>query len=265
MQRAIVITDLTRMQDQRVCVAGYLVEGEAVGACVRPEFRFRPLVEGWLFARGVVVVQPFAVVELDLIEQRPHPPHTEDWIVDERYRVRRGLLTPDQRLELLAGLDDGGIDRVFGATVHEDHGWFVRGGEGIRSLGTVRPAGVLGVTFAPRPRQGKWDYRLAFVDQGGREFALAVTDLAYRYYLDYLREVEELTPQQVARHLLATLRQADRTFLRVGLARGWGDRPDRCHLQINGIYTFPDYLGGRCFADLSPTARAEIDLADVPF
>jgi hypothetical protein len=265
MRRRLVITDLTRMQGERVCVAGYLVDGEEVGGCVRPEFRFRPLVEGWLFARGAVVVQPFAIVELDLLEHRPHPPHSEDWIVDERYRVRRGLLTPEQRLDLLERIDDGSVEGIFGAPVHEERGWFVRRGEGVRSLGTVRPASVLGVTYAPKPQWGKWDYRLAFADATGRAFNLAVTDLAYRYYLDHLRDVEELTPQQVSRQMLATLREADRLYLRVGLARGWGDQPERCHLQINGVYPFPDYLDGRCFADFSPAAQTEIDLSDVPF
>jgi hypothetical protein len=25
-----------------------------------------------------------------------------------------------------------------------------------------------------------------------------------------------------------------------------------CYLQVNGIYTFPDYLEGKCFADFLP-------------
>ena len=265
MRREIVITDLTRMQGERVCLAGYLRDGEAIGDCVRPEFRFRPLVEGWLFARGAVVVRPFAVVALDLLEHQPHPPHSEDWIVDERYRVRRGLLTPEQRLGLLERIDDGSVGSIFGAPVHEDHGWFVRRGEAARSLGTVRPAGVLGVTYEPRPQWGKWEYRLAFADESGREYNLAVTDLAYRYYLDHLRDVEELAPPQVSRHMLTLLREADRLYLRVGLARGLGDQPDRCHLQINGVYPFPDYLEGRCFADFSPATGSPIGLGEVPF
>jgi hypothetical protein len=30
---------------------------------------------------------------------------------------------------------------------------------------------------------------------------------------------------------------------------GIGQFPDRCYLQVNGVYSDPDYLGGRCFAD----------------
>jgi len=37
-------------------------------------------------------------------------------------------------------------------------------------------------------------------------------------------------------------------YLRLGLGRrfrGWH------YLQVNGIYTFPDYLQGRCYADFA--------------
>ena len=267
MRRKIVVTDVTRMQAGRVCVAGSLVDGAEAGRSVRPELRYgRPLLEGWLGVGDRVVVSPFAIVELDLQEHRPHPPHTEDWIVDERHRRRCGTLGDDERRALLTELDDGSVAGIFGATVHEGRGWYVLDGEGARSLGTVEAARVSQVFFEPKSLRGGWNYRLAFADAAGRAYNLAVTDLAYRYYLDYLRDVEELEPPRVARHVLATLRQAEHVFLRVGLARGWSDEAERrCHLQINGVYAFPDLLGGRCFADLAPDAGYRYDPREVPF
>ena len=39
-------------------------------------------------------------------------------------------------------------------------------------------------------------------------------------------------------------------FLRIGLARPtWEIHPHCCFLQINAVYSFPDYLDGRCFVD----------------
>jgi hypothetical protein len=265
MRRRLVITDLTRMQGERVCVAGYLLDGDEANPCVRPELRYRPLVEGWLFGGGSVVIRPFAVVELDLLEHRPHSPHSEDWIVDERCRLAHGLLPPAKRLELLRALDDGGVERIFGAPIHSDGGWHVRAGEGTRSLGTIRPAALLRVTYAPRPRQGRWEYRLTFVDASGGEYNLPVTDLAYRYYLDAQREGEGLTPAQIERGMLTTLRGADDLYLRLGLTRPWGEPPARCYVQINGVYSFSDYLMGRCFADLSPATGRGFDARAVPF
>jgi hypothetical protein len=46
--------------------------------------------------------------------------------------------------------------------------------------------------------------------------------------------------------------QGRQVFLRVGLTRGWAKHPDRHYLQLTGVYSFPDYLQGRCFADLAP-------------
>ena len=36
------------------------------------------------------------------------------------------------------------------------------------------------------------------------------------------------------------------------LARGWQKFPERCYLQITGVYTFPDYLEGKIFTDFAP-------------
>lgn len=266
MRRQLVITDLTRMQAGRVCLAGYPIDGEEdADRCVRPEFRFGAPTEVWLAARGGTI-RPFAVVELDVQEARSNPPHTEGRIVDKRHRVWRGALSDDQRFCLLARLNDGAVDRIFGAPVHEAHGWFVRAGEGDRSLGTVRAADLLAVTYHVRPERGTWAYRLTFDDATGRRYNLAVTDLAYRYFLDSLREEAGMASPAVAERVLATLREAVSVYLRVGLARGWGDEGDRrCHLQINGVYTAPDYLDGRCFADFRQSALAPLDLSGVPF
>lgn len=143
-------------------------------------------------------------------------------------------------------------------------GCFVDGGKGVRSLGTVRVAALRGVTFAARPRLGKWDYRLAFVDRDDQAFDLPVTDLAFRYFLDMVRDQDGLSPVHISRNVCDRLCEADALYLRIGLARGFGPTPDRCHLQINGVYSFPDYLDGCCFADLVPP-RPDLDLSDVPF
>ncbi len=263
----VVITDVTRMAEQRICVAGYVLDSESPPRCVRPLFRFRPMLESWLVRKGLAVVRPFHRVELDLLQPLPHPPHIEDWIVDDRHRLPRGGLSTDGRRTLLRTLDDGAVDCVFGAPVQvlsDRGGAFVAGGSGMRSLGTIRVAEVRTVTYSFRPRFGKWNHRLTFVDDDDQTYNLPVTDLAYRYFLDLLRDGEDLSPGQVARHLHQVLGEAEDLYLRIGLARGWGDHPDRCHLQINGVYTFPDFLDGRCSVDLAPRPPA-LDLSDVPF
>jgi len=63
-------------------------------------------------------------------------------------------------------------------------------------------------------------------------------DLAWHYYCDSLRgpDVERRLLPKADPYL-----RSSKVYLRIGLARGWKEFPDRCYLQITGIYTFPDY------------------------
>jgi hypothetical protein len=244
MRAAVTITDLTRMRGDHICVAGYLRDG----TCIRPLFPWHsPLTESWVWLKGQVVIRPFAEVELDLQEHTPHPPHSEDYIVKATYyRLLRHLNT-DRRLELLRRIEDPDVASIFGAPIHMNNGWYLLAGQGARSLGTVRPAEIERVGYALK-EAGRWDYRLAFKDAAGVEYWLAVTDLAFRCYMDHARLVSGQKPVDIARQMTDVLRTRE-VFIRIGLARGWEKHPDRCHLQITGVYSFPDYLNGKCFAD----------------
>ena len=89
---------------------------------------------------------------------------------------------------------------------------------------------------------------------GTAVYQLTVTDLAWRYYNDYQRE-KGSTLQEISSVLTSALKSSE-VYLRIGLARGWEKFPDRCFVQITGVYTFPDYLNGQVFADLIPGANA---------
>ena len=64
MKKLLAITDLTRMQQGRVCVAGYDSEGN----CIRPVRPPPGISEKSLLEGGKATVFPFAVVEFDLLE-----------------------------------------------------------------------------------------------------------------------------------------------------------------------------------------------------
>lgn len=244
MKQQIAITDLTRMQEPKVCIAGYAKDG----TCVRPVIPFQGIPEWFLHKDDCLIVRPFAVVELDLLRPTPEPPHTEDWEIDHFHRRLVVAQLPDERKQrLLERTSSGSVADIFEAEIHDDFGFYIKAGEGARSLGTIRPAEIGGVIYEPKT-EGKWDYRIVFKDQARQVYRLAVTDLAYRCYLDYGRvEVGYPVDELVSR--LASLFNQRTTFLRIGLARQWERFPDRCYLQITGIYTFPDYLRGRCYAD----------------
>jgi hypothetical protein len=245
MKARLTITDLTRMQGDRVCVGGYLPDD----TCVRPVFRSGGLKEGWLQARGEVIIRPFAVVEFEFKEKRGQAPHLEDRVIDPVYRMRRGMLPPRERHALLQRIKDPSVGEIFGASIYQEPGWYVLAGQGNRSLGTIVPSEIVGAAYTLKAAGG-WNYRLGFVDAMGEEYRLSVSDLAFRYFLDSLRIGEKMDPDEAAQSVNAAL-QGAHVFLRIGLARGWDKYPDRCFLQITGVYSFPDYLGGRCFADLA--------------
>ena len=252
MKKALLITDLTRMSPPWVCVGGYWRDFTAV----RPKLQHRRgLVEHFLFHGGRPIIRPFAVVELDFLEAVPEPPHTEDWFVSHDYKsIEQARLPDGQAFAFLQRILDIDVTSIFGAEVHTEYGCYVKSGEGVRSLGTILPKHITAVQYICR-EDGKWDYRIAFVDQSGTQYRLAVTDLSFRHYCDYQRlrgrSLEEITSDIEHRLHSATV------FLRIGLARGWEKFPDRCYLQITGIHTFPDYLEGRCFADFDlPSGNA---------
>jgi hypothetical protein len=245
MKTQLVITDVTRMQEGRVCVAGYTRRGK----CIRPVLPPPGIHERTLYAEGQPIVFPFAVVEYDLLKPDPHPPHTED----VRYAplsVRFIERLDDERKQTILNKTlFPNVKAIFQVPLYSDVGYYVMDGQGPRSLGTVRPQQVTQIIHELSP-EGKWNYRLVFLDGEGISYRLTVTDLAWRYYHDRQRQ-DRREPNEITRRLTRVL-QSSQVYLRIGLARGWEKYPDRCFVQITGVYTFPDYLEGRLFADFSP-------------
>ncbi len=252
MKQQIAITDLTRMQEPKVCIAGYTRDGR----CIRPVVPYRGIPEWFLRKDDCLIVRPFAVVELDLLRHTPQAPHTEDWEVDRFHRKLIKPQIPDEKKQrLLERTACNSVAEIFGAEIYDDLGFYVKAGEGERSLGTIRPVEITALVYKPKSGD-KWDYRIVFKDQSARIFRLAITDLAYRHYLDYGRvqlsyPLGDFIPQ------LARFFNQHTTFLRIGLARAWEKFPDRCYLQVTGIYTLPDYLRGRTFADFVAPCEVE--------
>src|SRR5258708_33159104 len=115
------------------------------GLCVRPVVagkppsnRTNPLYESFLWRNNQVAVRPFAIVELDLIQEAQNtPPHTEDWIIDPDHRVMQNVILPrDQRLFLDKHLFSK-VDDIFETRIYQNS--YVKTGK--RSLGTIRPKG----------------------------------------------------------------------------------------------------------------------------
>ena len=118
-----------------------------------------------------------------------------------------------------------------------------------RSLGTIKNVDVIDLACDSRFDRISW--RLNFKDESGDiHTRFPVNDLAFRGLARYLLE-KGLSAHQVANKLLGQILKADSVYLRIGLARPTkvGDYDEACWVQVTGIYTFPDYLEGRIWAD----------------
>ena len=201
MRKTLIITDVTEMRGDEVCVAGI----DEVGLCIRPMLR-GGVRRRHLFSQGRAIVVPGRKVEFNLTDIKVDPPHIEG-------------------------------DRN------------VAPGAETRSLGTITGVRVEYVSVGEI--NGRLRYGLSFLEPGGRRFRdLPINDLTFRTGMR--RSVDALGDGPSAEEaVLEALLNVERIYLRVGLTRPRqiGDRPDMCWTQITGVYTFPDYMEGKSFAD----------------
>ena len=245
MNQELMITDLTRMSGGYVCVAGYANDGQ----CIR--LHAPRLHEMDIAAGGQPLAFPAAVVACDVLDHRPDPPHMEDYNFDPySLRLVRRLPGADWQAAL-ERLLFGSVADIFEQPITHDNGYYVQDGNGVRSIGTIQPRGIASASYTPG-EDGVWNYRFGFYDQAGQFYRLKITDLTWNAYCESLRGPGH-APKDIAARLTQLLKSR-RVYLRIGLSRKWAKFPGRCYLQLNGVYTFPDYLDGKTFAHFRPPA-----------
>ena len=242
MKTLLAITDLTRMQHGMVCIAGQDPEGH----CVRPVLNPPRIAERLLLKNGQALVFPFAAVEFDLLQATPKPPHTEDRLFDPRRIILKGTLTETQKRRVLDKSLFENVAALFAQPILQGPGHYVADGQGPRSVGTLRPKDIHKVFYSPGD-DNAWNYHLGFSDSADAYYRLKITDLTWGYYCA-ARRTADRDPAVIADELTELLK-GQTVYLRLGLSRGWAKFPGRCFLQINAVYTFPDYLLGKTFAD----------------
>jgi len=233
--KRLIITDLSRMKEDRICIVGIDRDGNTI----RPIILYSGVKEDYILEKtGKLIITPFAEIEFKFIRPLPKPPHAEDWELDTNYRPRLiGRLSEDEGRELLESIADRSVKEIFGAVVQE--GRYTNPGEGHRSLGTIKVVTVLGVNYSVGGI-GKYRYRITFSDMGGEVYNLPVTDCAFRKHCDMLRIEEGRNTGAIGLGLQQRLDRSE-LFLRVGLTRPFAKMYNRCYLQVSGIHAFPDY------------------------
>ena len=242
MRELIAITDVTEMWASEVCVAG-----------VTPEFEcIRPVIEGgvqiWdLYEDDTPIIFPGAKVWMDFSPTQVTPPHIEDRAFDLSAVEYKDAFEGRHWETLLRKTSSESVHAIFDDNLKERR---VAPGTQTRSLGTIGGVTILDLNVDTRYER-RTVLRMDFEDASGEVYTrFPVNDLAFRGMFSQLNK-RARTTSQAAYSLMSKLKRADRTYLRIGLARPTtiGNYSETCWVQITGVYTFPDYLDGRNWSD----------------
>jgi hypothetical protein len=238
----LIITDITRMGGNFICVAGI----DPNGKTIRPLYKDKRIDQDWCCVEGCEI-RPFTRIMIDLETPRPLPPHTEDYHIGPEKLKILGDCSIDEKLNLLKRNCSKDVASIFGADIQRvtGEGTFIQLNTGNYSLGTVNAKKVFG--FKHILYDDHWDYRINFIDTEGNEYRLKAVDLTFQTYVDHLRICHKLSIDEIEGYVNRNIFALNDIYLRIGLSRGWGKYPDRCYLQITGIFTFPDYLENLSF------------------
>jgi len=228
----VLILTMTRMLSG-ICTAGFTRESDPVTGLrwVRPVREFETLLPGDMRDKEGRLVECADVVELNLLEPRPDPPHVEDWLTDfvhHRPRLLRRL-EGERRARFFARYLDRAPEEVL---VHHT-----------RSLCLVQPEQVW-ARFSLDAYSGKYEARMGFVLSGDANHpratsdrGVSVTDLKWRALgRAWLGEKGGFLALDHDT-LLARL-NAQVLYLAVGLSRNW--QGEYWPLVV-GVHVVPDY------------------------
>ena len=242
MRELIAITDVTEMWASQVCIAGVTQELDCI----------RPVVEGgvqiWdLYKDDQPIIFPGAKVWMDFSPAQIAPPHIEDRAFDPQTVEYKDAFKDKHWETLLRKTSHDSVHSIFDGNLNERR---VAPGVQTRSLGTIGGVTILKLDVDVR-HDRRAVLRMEFKDASGDIHSrFPVNDLAFRGIFSQLME-NPRTASRAADSLMSKLARADRTYLRIGLARPTriGRYPETCWVQVTGVYTFPDYLDGRNWSD----------------
>ena len=242
MRRTLVITDLTYMWADTVCIAGVSEDGECVRPIIEDGVR-----QHHLFRDSLLLVYPRARVEFDLSPTEIRSPHIEDYTFSPESITYRGVCTDYEWETLLRRTASPGIEAMFDGLLED--GRRVPPDSFTKSLGTI--ADVAAHEVLVDESQGRRQFRMNFTDSTGTTYErYPINDLAFRAVMEKRIELGgDIRDAELA--ATQAINSANRLYLRIGLARPdvLGDYPEACWTQVTGVYTFPDYLKGKTFAD----------------
>jgi len=225
--RKVIITDLTRFStDERVCTAAVDMN---TGECIRP-------IPYLLTSRCAELnIQPGSILEGDFDFKRDaENPHIEDAFHKNLQFL--GPSTTEEFKEVLDNTLSNSVSAGFGITFAEGQKHIPVGEVATCSIITIKVTPDNFQIFEDQYKAGK--IKASFTDNNGDSYRyLSITD---RGFYDYAMNHQNDGKLDEVQRFIASQQEV---YLRVGVGRRWavGER-DGYWLQVNGIYTFPDFL-----------------------
>lgn len=250
-KQEILITDVTHMQGEKVCIVGINHHGESIRPILPPPGIFQNRL---ILPSGII--RPKTVLEAYFIpKKRLHKPHIEDvdWDLSQPSRISR-IIDDQTWHNALDKMTFETVDAIFETKIKSKKS--IQSGDGVRSVGTIKVKSIeyLKYEVVDRDDGTKHGYRLSFRDNSDAYYYdLSIADLNFRYYFHHFIQDKPLAPATI--RLQERIKKAE-CYLRIGLTREWSGHH---WLQVNGIYTFPDYAKGMCFMDYK---QAGVSLPD---
>lgn len=224
MATSIIVTDLTRFKDeQKVCIAGTDL---TTGKCIRPmPYLMTAVCKQLQILPGAILRGNFT----------PAPnlagPHQEDCNYKE-LQFAGACTSGDFKRALNAGLFDS-ISEGFEIDLVSGQKSVPLGHQLGRSIITIRIDPAYIDLVEDEYNRGR--IKVHLTDGSGRQFRyLPITDLGFYRYAMAHQEAGELGS------INAFIHGQEDVYVRIGLGRNWDQRPGYW-MQVNGIYTFPDY------------------------
>jgi hypothetical protein len=225
--RKVIITDLTRFSTpEKVCIAAIDIQ---TGECLRP----MPYLESKKVAK--LNIHPGAILEGEItLNASASNPHIED--------------ASYKNLKYLGAASSKEFKSILDQTLSSSvtTGFGIAFGDGQKHIPFEVPAKCSIITIKVSPRSlhihedqykpGK--IKASFTDRAGQSFRyLSITD---RGFFDYAKKHQDDGELSKVEKFILT---QDEVYLRIGVGRRWkiGNK-DGYWLQVNGIYTFPNFL-----------------------
>jgi len=230
----IIITDLTRFSNKEiVCIAGINPE---TNECIRP----LPYIQKASCQRTNIL--PGAIIKGDFTPCTHTAPHTED-----RNSANLKFLGPcstEQFKSVLERSSDNSVEEGFGVTLSSGQKHVPHDSPPEKSIITLSIDPTQFKIFKDSFNPSK--LRVTFTDNSGISFRyLSITDLGFFEYAERHAANDEIC------EINDFIHSQEKLYIRLGLSRAYqiNDGRNGFWFQVNGIYTFPEYVEEiRCYS-----------------